>query len=81
VQSKALQQNTIDHIDAWQAVVTADMSLGEWVTRVQDALKALEGGEDPLSPSSGKLALVRLAGTREGAKLASIEGVPTVGCG
>ena len=50
MQSKALQQNLVDHIDAWQAVVTADMSLGEWVTRVQDALKALEGGEDPLPP-------------------------------
>ena len=50
MQSKALQQNPVDHIDAWQAVVTADMSLGEWVTRVQDALKALEGGEDPLPP-------------------------------
>ena len=51
MQSKALQQNLVDHIDAWQAVVTAaDMSLGEWVTRVQAALKALEGGEDPLRP-------------------------------
>ena len=50
MQSKALQQNTINHINAWQAVVTGDMSLGLWVTRVQDALKALEGGEDPLRP-------------------------------
>ena len=50
MQSKALQQNTVDNIGAWQAVVTGDMSLGEWVTRVQDALKALEGGEDPLRP-------------------------------
>ena len=50
MQSKALQQNPVDNIGAWQAVVTADMSLGEWVTRVQDALKALEGGEDPLRP-------------------------------
>jgi hypothetical protein len=50
VQSKALQQNPVEHIDAWQAVVTADMSLGEWVTRVQAAVKALEGGEDPLPP-------------------------------
>ena len=52
--SKALQQNTIDHIDAWQAVVTADMSLGEWVTRVQAAVKALEGGEDPLPPEPSR---------------------------
>jgi len=28
----------------------ADLSLGEWVTKVQAALKALEGGEDPLRP-------------------------------
>jgi hypothetical protein len=26
------------------------MSLGEWVSKVQAALKALEGGEDPLRP-------------------------------
>ena len=50
MQSKAIQQNTVEHFEAWQAVVMADSSLGEWVTKVQAALKALEGGEDPLPP-------------------------------
>ena len=34
--------------------MTADMSLGEWVTRVQAAVKALEGGEDPLPPEPSR---------------------------
>jgi len=31
-----------------------DSSLGEWVTKVQAALKALEGGEDPLRPEPSR---------------------------
>lgn len=32
----------------------ADSSLGEWVTKVQAALKSLEGGEDPLPPEPSR---------------------------
>jgi len=54
VQSEAIQQDPVEHVEAWQAVVMADSSLGEWVTKVQDALKALEGGEDPLPPEPSR---------------------------
>ncbi len=54
MQSEAIQQDTVDHVEAWQAVVMADSSLGEWVTKVEAALKALEGGAVPLGPEASR---------------------------